>query len=560
MRILLVVSLLAACASSRRAGEIDAQGGGGGSDAAVIQDSGPPDAPLKGFGDPCTDSHECQSGICILTSTGGVCSMQCGQCPAGYGCFGVLGAIDPNQVSYVCVPTTTQLCSPCMNDSECTQIGMDKCVTETTGRKFCARDCSQVTCPTDYDCTNESIGGTTFKECMPHSGACDCMSAMQMGTQLSCTITTPLSTQCAGTTTCGGTAGWGGCTPPSMSDVPDGTYADQNCDGIDGDITKGIFVAGGGANTATCGLTFSTPCQTISFGIVRAVQDAKQHVYVQAGTYNEVIVMQSGVNVWGGYDFNWQRGPYTNPAHRVTVIGKQDLSAGGDGEWLTVRAHDLIVPVTIGDVVLQGPNAQGVGGLSGRDGMSSYVVHAKAASVTLARVQLVAGNGAAGVAGTAGGDAVIVDPQSYMVGQLGGAGAQFATTCDNSSRGASGPNGTNSCSSSPSSRPMNGGAGGAGGTMDTNCGIFSLDLNARDGTGGSNAALTLGGFGVGGGAGAGGSTCSMAGTGNPGTTANGVAGGGASNGGYLSGTNNYWYARGGGGGATGENGTGGGGG
>ena len=139
--------------------------------------------------------------------------------------------------------------------------------------------------------------------------------------------------------------GWGACQPPSPNDVPDPGYVDSNCDGIDGDASKGIFVAGGGTNSSTCGLAYNSPCQTISFGIMRGVQTSRPNVYVQTGTYNEVIVMQSGVNVWGGYDFNWQRGPYSNAANRVTVNGAQDTTTGGDGEYLTVRAHDLIVPV-----------------------------------------------------------------------------------------------------------------------------------------------------------------------------------------------------------------------
>src|SRR4029077_21143095 len=126
------------------------------------------------------------------------------------------------------------------------------------------------TCPTDYDCVDESIGNTIYKECVPHSGACDCQSATQQGAHDPCTITTTLNTTCAGTSTCAGVSGWGACQPPSSTDNPDATYTDNNCDGIDGDITKGIFVAGGGANTATCGLTYNAPCQTISFGIVRA--------------------------------------------------------------------------------------------------------------------------------------------------------------------------------------------------------------------------------------------------------------------------------------------------
>jgi hypothetical protein len=557
---------LAACATSTRNNECDptssscADAPGTPIDAIpVIVVDAPPDAPLKGFGESCTDSMQCASDICILVSTGGVCSQLCGTCPDGWGCLGVVGAVTDGEVTYVCVPTSNQLCSPCQADSECALIGMDKCVTETTGRAYCGRDCSTVSCPTGYDCQNEVIDNVNYQECMPHSGACDCNTMDQMGSTDPCTITTTLDTQCAGTSTCDGLAGWSACEPPSQTDDPDGNYTDDNCDGIDGDITKGIFVSGAGANTATCGLVYTDPCQTISFAIVRAVQAGKQNVYVQAGTYNEVVVLLNGVNVWGGYDINWQRGPYTSAGHTVTIVGAQDTTTGGDGEYMTVRAHDLIVPVTIGDVILQGPQAQGLGGTTGRDGKSSYVVHAKAASVSLVRVEIVGGNGAPGATGTTGFDSVNVDASVFMTGGTGGNGDQFTTLCNDSSRGAGGAAATNSCGTT-STRATGGGAGGRGGTMDTDCAFLSEDFTARPGDNGVNAVFVSGVFGLHGNGGTGDGNCGPTSSGHQGVIANGGAGGGGS-GGYLGGTNSlYWYGHDGSGGTTGENGTGGGGG
>lgn len=558
-RAVLCVVLVTGCASSKRADQGDAGELPAEIDAPVPYDA-MIDADLADFGQPCTDSNQCDSHLCIAAGSGGVCSQLCGMCPDGWGCFGVLGAIDPGQVAFVCVPTSSQLCSPCQQDSECTLIGMDKCLTEATGRKYCGRDCSTVSCPTGYACTTETIGTATYKECTPLSGACDCQSASQQGMMDTCSITTLLGTQCTGASTCNGAAGWGACQAPSATDTPDATYKDDNCDGIDGEYTKGIFVAGAGVNNATCGLTHSTPCQTISFAIVRGVQTSRPNVYVQAGTYNEVVVLVNGVNVWGGYDFNWKRGPYSNAANRVTVTGGQDTSTGGDGEYLTVRAHDLIVPVTIADLVLQGPVAQGVGGASGRDGRSSYVVHAKAAMVSLSRVQIVAGMGAGGAVGTAGTDAEIVDAQGYMFGTDGGNGDQFVSTCNSSSRGGGGGAGTNTCGSSPSSRAMDAGGGGQGGTMDTNCGVFSLNYNARAGAGGGTASFVNGSFGSAGSGGSGSDVCGPTTDGIQGFVQNG-SGGTIATGGYLAGNGSqYWYARAGNAGGTGQNGGGGGGG
>jgi hypothetical protein len=561
-------ALSAACAGGGAPDEADAAGGGpdalvndGPIDAMPLPDVNLTDAPpKKGFGEPCTGKPECESNICVFNGLGGVCSQVCNppDCPTGYGCFSVLGGIDPGVVSEICVPLNDQLCSPCTDSTECGGAAQNLCVTDPDGLKSCAQDCSAVSCPTGYDCSTVNIGGTDYKQCLPHSLHCDCNTAAMMGLQKGCVINTPLGTMCNGTETCGGTAGWGACAPPSATDDPDGTYTDDNCDGIDGDITKGIFVAGGGANTGTCGLTTSTPCQTISFGIIRAVQAGKQNVYVQSGTYNEVVVLLNGINVWGGYDFGWQRGPYSDPAHRVTIVGAQDTGTGGDGEFMAVRAHDLIVGVTMGDLIIQGPNATGTGGNSGLDGRSSYGVHAKAATLNLVRVQIQAGNGAPGGTGASGADAVIVDAQSYMVGGQGGNGDEFNTACDSSSRGSGGGGASNTCTSSPSTRSMNGGPGGPGGTMDTDCGLFSLDLTARAGSNGQNANFVTGTFGRGGSGGSGGDACGPTTPGNPGVVING-SGGTAGAGGYLVGSG-YWYAHAGNGGGTGENGSGGGGG
>jgi hypothetical protein len=545
-----VILAISACASGNKGGVADQD-----ANTSTFEDA-PADAPDKnGFGEPCTSNQQCESGLCILVGTSGQCTQTCGDCPPTYGCVGVTGIQVEGQVTFVCVPQSNQLCTTCTMDSECTLIGMDKCVTYPDGDKACARDCTTVGCPMGFSCNNVVINNVNYKQCMATSNACDCSMA-NPGAMQPCNIMTPWNV-CVGAQTCGGATGWGTCQPPSMTDTPDATYTDQNCDGIDGDITKGIFVAGGGTDSATCGLTYSMPCRTISHGIVRAVTEARQHVYVQAGTYNGVVVLVNGVNVWGGYDFNWQRGAYSNPAHRVELVGAQDTGTGGDGEWLTVRAHNVIVPVTIGDLVIRGPNAMGVGGASTRDGQSSFAVHVAAAQVSLQRVQIIAGNGANGGAGAAGLDAVLVDAQLFMFGGSGGNGDEFATVCNNSSVGGGGSGGSNSCSSSPSSRAMNGGAGGAGGTMDTDCNIFDPDLNARGGANGSPAAFVTGLNGAAGLGGSGTDLCGPTTSGNSGFIQNGASGTG-STGGYLA--NGYWYARAGNTGGTGHNGSGGGGG
>src|SRR5512142_2873331 len=46
---------------------------------------------------------------------------------------------------------------------------------------------------------------------------------------------------------------------PGAVDDPDGNFVDSNCDGIDGDIAKAIFVATTGVDALACG-TQANPC------------------------------------------------------------------------------------------------------------------------------------------------------------------------------------------------------------------------------------------------------------------------------------------------------------
>ena len=122
MRALLIacVLTLAACASSQSQQPTCDPATENCVDASVgpMVDAGPDGPPLKGFGEPCTDSNQCDSNICILVGTSGQCTQLCGTCPDGYGCLGVEGVVIDGQVTFVCVPTSNQLCTTCTQDAD----------------------------------------------------------------------------------------------------------------------------------------------------------------------------------------------------------------------------------------------------------------------------------------------------------------------------------------------------------------------------------------------------------------------------------------------------------
>ncbi len=554
------------CGAENQCVYADGVDGGESADASVSIDAGPTvdagpqiDAvPLLGFGEPCSDKAQCESNICILAGIGGICTVTCvaNSCPDDYGCIGVLGAIDDGEVADVCVPTSTQMCTPCTENTECSLVGSDLCLTYADGKQFCSQDCSVVDCPGGYSCTTVDVEGVDYEQCIPNSGWCDCNAALVDDSE-ACTITTPFD-DCAGTRTCLGASGWSDCLAASTSDDPDASATDDNCDGIDGDIDAAIFVSSttGDDLDSDCGMTYSAPCATISNGIIRALGESRGAVYIQAGAYSEVVVVQNGIDLYGGYDSSWQRDDYSLSAHRVTVTGALDDGVGGDDEYLTIRAHGLIIPTTVADMFIVGPLASGT---VGRIGKGSYAVHVDdVTELVLTRVTIQAGTGADGGIGAAGTAAGDVEGVAAMDGASGGPAESFLSLCDIDTRGASGGRGSNSCTGGTD---PDGGVGGSGGTMDTECfaGVCWDDdsCSYTAGNDGSDADYVSGTVGYRGGGGLGDGSA-----GNPGydgrTPANGDGGIGGGDGGSLS--NGYWYASSGGPGYLGDNGTGGGGG
>ncbi len=528
-------------------------------DAAPVADAGspPPDAiPLAGFGEPCDDKSQCASNICVFTSAGGVCTDFCSgdDCPDEYGCFAIGGVVEPGVVDEVCVPEFDQLCTACVDDSECGLLGTGACLEYDNGAKFCARDCAVESCPTGYQCQTVSVdsgdgSGTLvdLEQCVPASGACDCNATFEGNTE-GCTLATPFGS-CDGTRTCQGAGGWGQCEPPSPTDRPDGNFFDANCDGIDGDRALAIFVSdSAGSDTSECGTDYDVPCASIAHGILRALSTpGRSEVYIQAGEYREVVVMKDGIHLYGGYDTSWQRGDHSDFDHQVRIFGGKDDSSGGDGQYLVVRAHGLVVETTLADVKLFGPQA---GGRDNGLGRSSYGLHVEDARLRVERVTVQAGNGSSGGTGGNGSNAPTLVPTADMLGETGGSGGQGAALCNDSQRGRAGLPGTNFCAGGAVA--PGGGLAGRGGTKDDDC-PFGWD--ATPGLIGEAAASSPGAAGDPGG---GGPVCQNGLRGNDGTFANGAAGAAAVAGGSL--LSGYWYANAGGTGGLGDHGSGGGGG
>ena len=117
-----------------------------------------------------------------------------------------------------------------------------------------------------------------------------------------------LSTTALGATDFDGDGvGDGDCQPynplvaPGKPDIPNLQFEDTNCDGIDGDESKAVFVALSGDDNATG--TKANPVRTITKGITLAAPAGKD-VYIAGGTYgssSDTTHLADNVGLYGGY-------------------------------------------------------------------------------------------------------------------------------------------------------------------------------------------------------------------------------------------------------------------
>jgi hypothetical protein len=115
--------------------------------------------------------EECDSGYCISTGRGRLCTELCADsCPLGWECR-VLANSGGDAVS-LCIPPQEVLCESCRADVDCGRGNL--CLVLDDG-SFCGTACSAVenNCPTGYTCTPVAAGdGTDAFQCRPDLGIC----------------------------------------------------------------------------------------------------------------------------------------------------------------------------------------------------------------------------------------------------------------------------------------------------------------------------------------------------------------------------------------------------
>ncbi len=200
------------------------------------------------------------------------------------------------------------------------------------------------------------------------------------------------------------------CVPSSADDPADTLWTDSNCDGIDGNAARAIFVAmGGGAGSGTRIEPYHTLADAMAVATITHAP-----ILVAQGTYHERVTLADGVSIAGGYDSTtWQRG--TEPTRFIAACPVLE------GHRLSTHTEIVRVEFVGTDAAMHGASC--VAGILDR-----------ANGVYLIDVVLRAGRGAAGSDGTTGaaglpsvrgqaGSAGVLDMTGVMLGGRGGDGA-----------------------------------------------------------------------------------------------------------------------------------------
>lgn len=194
-------------------------------------------------GAPCTEPDDCNSGWCVASAEGRVCTKSCIEnCPfPGWQCSGVTDS--QGNPSFICLDQTVNLCNPCSQNKDCNSGATNApnlCLNRGAEGNFCGMNCGQggTSCPPGYECADVESGSSvsTF-QCIPQdAGQCDCNGwGVEEGVSTTCDIVVDGVGTCPGTRQCE-TDGLTLC----AGEVPQPETCNGLDDNCDGNVDEGV--------------------------------------------------------------------------------------------------------------------------------------------------------------------------------------------------------------------------------------------------------------------------------------------------------------------------------
>ena len=350
---------------------------------------------------------DCVIGACASRAVGGgtqcVEDSDCVGDAAGPSCLqeflqcGKLCTVDGECPGGLCSEGT---CAPtCNGDADCLSLGE-------------ASSCKGGVCVTEYDYVD--LDGWT-------GNGCECPATVDLALDVPDTF-------------------------PSFP-LPGASYADRDCDGIDGDLESALFVIAGQQGGDG---SYGAPFGTIQEAVDAFNADFDSHILVSVGVYQERVQLANGVQLFGGYspDFT-DRDIVLFPT--VLQGPAPDFEVPG---WLpgTLYAKNIFMPTVFAGFTIVGYDVPATAAGMGRDAVAVYIDGASD-KLKLLNNYIVGGKGGPGAEGAPG-----------SAGKDGGAGGAGLHSAECTNGVTCSGNGCNQKSCSGHSQP-----GGSGGLPSPDC-------------------------------------------------------------------------------------------
>jgi hypothetical protein len=417
----------------------------------------------------CNDGVACTRDECLAATDACANTPVNSACPMGLVCLPGAGCGEPPS---------------CEFDSDCDDglvcNGLESCVSGRCMGASVGPDCSAEERPAPNNCTADECveahsgcvhtladhlndpmrcGATGLNDCVvcpsPAAGARNVSAACRMG---ACTF------ECAAgwVDTDGDLSNGCECMASSATDEPDDTFTDANCDGVDGDVTRAVFVSTRGSD-GNDGLTRTTPVRSLGRAFDVASSSGRTQILVANGTYgtSTPLALPDGRGLYGGYSDDFR----TRTNSRANLVSSARTA-------IEVRGHTMPSVVDRIDLATEdqtGPQAW----------TATLVVSNSGENFRLRYATVVAGrggNGSNGAIGAPGAAGTMGAPGS---GSTGGGGGTTG--------GGRGGDGRNRAGGLPGAMGATNGApcGGAGG-IPNNSGLGCGDGDAQPGGPGGN--------------------------------------------------------------------------
>ncbi len=210
-------------------------------DDTVEPDTTDPDVVVDGgFGWPCLEADDCNSGWCVEGRDGKTCSRTClEECPNGYECRPVAG--NGSDATFICVDITARLCQPCDSNDDCNDgvpNAPSLCVSAGDAGSYCALNCGNggYACPDGYSCkTVDGAAPSVAQQCVPDNDECECGGRA---------IALALSTTCFHTNEHGSCSGSRVCGADGLTQCDAVEPLAEVCNGVDddcdGEVDEGV--------------------------------------------------------------------------------------------------------------------------------------------------------------------------------------------------------------------------------------------------------------------------------------------------------------------------------